>query len=320
MRINDALSTEEIRELIRPSDIRGLQAVLTTWAMIAGAFAWVAFDPSFISISAALVILGGRHLALGILMHDAAHYSLFKTRPLNDWIGGWVCAYPTWQDLRRYRGHHLDHHRFAGSERDPDLSLVSPFPISRRSLCRKFARDLSGISGFKRVYGLILMDLGFIRFTVANDMIRLDQKGRTKIQILKTAFRNLHGFLITNLLLFLILLACGHPALYLLWVASYLTTFSLFVRIRSIAEHACTQMDLDPLNSTRTTLANPLARITVAPIRVNFHLEHHLAMTIPYFNLPKSHRMLKQRGALNGAQIARGYFEILRIATTVRSR
>jgi fatty acid desaturase len=124
------------------------------------------------------------------------------------------------------------------------------------------------------------------------------------------------GWIITNAAMAGLLAAFGHPWLYLLWLGSYLTTFSVFVRIRSIAEHACTQLDLDPFKSTRTTHANWFARITVAPIRVNYHLEHHLLMTVPYFSLPKLHRLLAAKGALAGAYVSPGYMDVLRIATT----
>ncbi|MBI3541856.1 MAG: fatty acid desaturase family protein [Deltaproteobacteria bacterium] len=315
MKVTEILSNEEIKLLKSPSDARGWLAVATTWALIAAMFALVAWRPSTWTALVALVVLGGRHLALAILMHDCAHYSLFRTRALNDVVGRWLCAYPTWQDLPRYREHHLRHHKFAGSKDDPDLDLVAPFPVSRASLARKLARDASGVSGLKRVYGLLLMDLGFVKYTVSNVITKLPQGGRTKLDVLKTGARNLHGVALTNAALFGALWLGGHPALYLLWLGSYLTTFSVFVRVRSIAEHACTEQDLDPFKNTRSTEANWVARLTVAPIRVNYHLEHHLLMTVPYFNLPRLHRMLAERGALKNAYNAGGYAEVLLTAS-----
>lgn len=316
MKITEILSRDEMNALAKPSNVRGFLALATTWGMIGGSFALVTWTPSFLTVLIALIILGGRHLALAILMHDASHYSLFRTRSLNQWIGSWLCAYPTWQDLTRYREHHLRHHLYAGNEKDPDVSLIEGFPLTRASLVRKFIRDLTGISGIKRIYGLLLMDLGYIGYTVAADVRPIPQEGRTVLDVLKTGAKNLKGVLITNSALLGILSVLGHPELYLLWVVSYLTFFSLFVRIRSIAEHACTDRDLDPFRSTRTTEANPLARVTVAPHYVNYHLEHHLLMTVPNFRLPVLHRILKEKGILDkGAYYARGYLEVLKIST-----
>jgi len=315
--IEEFLDKNEINEFTQASDFHGFLAIATTWGMVLFSFALVGLYPSIWSILVALVLLGGRHLALAILMHDASHYSLFRTRKLNDLLGQWICAYPTWQDLNRYRSHHRKHHLLAGTAEDPDYSLVNGFPITLGSLFRKFLRDLIGVTGVKRIYGLLLMDLGFIKYTVASDVIWLPQGGRSMTDVITCAITNLHGVVITNFILFGVLYCLGHPWLYLLWIGSYLVPFSLFVRIRSIAEHACTRSGLNPLDSTRTTHANPLARITVAPHRVNYHLEHHMLMATPNYLLPKLHRLLRERGAHDAAIVSKGYFDVLRIATRI---
>lgn len=318
MKLQDFLSKEEILDLTKPSNLHGFLSVFTTWGLISFSFFMVAKWPNIFTIFVSLVLLGGRHLALAILMHDASHYSLFRTKWLNDFIGQWFCAYSTWQDLTRYRVHHMKHHKYAGSTDDPDLSLIKDFPITRRSFYRKIFRDLIGLSGVKRVYGLLAMDLGFIQYTVANEVVKIDDPERTLKKILINGIKNLHGVVITNTILFLVLWVFGHPSLYILWVASYLTTFSLIVRIRSLAEHAGTEMDLDPLKSTRTTFANPLARVTVAPHYVNYHLEHHILPSVPHQNFKKFHKILSEKGVYNGhGQLAKNYMSVLRLPTII---
>jgi fatty acid desaturase len=113
-----------------------------------------------------------------------------------------------------------------------------------------------------------------------------------------------------------LLTVLGHPTLYLLWVAAWLTTYSLVMRIRSIAEHA---MILDPerdLGNTRTTVARWWERLLIAPNYVNFHLEHHLLMTVPHYNLPRMHRLLRERGVLADACVTRGYPSVLAVAAS----
>ena len=94
-----------------------------------------------------------RQLGMAILMHDAAHRALFSNRKLNDWAGNWLCAYPIWSDTIPYRRYHLQHHAKTGGPEDPDLGLVTPFPITRSSLRRKVWRDLSGKTGIKFAKG-----------------------------------------------------------------------------------------------------------------------------------------------------------------------
>ncbi len=314
MKLNQLLNHEEIQDLIKTSDLRGFQAVLTTWFIILFSFFIVAWQPSVLTIVIALILIGGRHLALAILMHEAAHYSLFKTRRLNDIVGNWLCAYPSYQDLSRYRKHHLKHHRYAGSEQDPDIDLVAAYPTSKASLFRKFLRDLTGVTGLKRIVGLVLIAFDQIEYTVSGKLVPIQQNGKSRKEIFKIGVSRTLPFILTQSVLVAGLWALGHPELYLLWVASYMTTFSLFLRIRSIAEHACTQMDLDPFKNTRSMSANWIERLTVAPHRVNYHLEHHLLMTAPYFKLPELHRRLRERGALEDAYHVKNYSAMLRLA------
>jgi len=87
------------------------------------------------------------------------------------------------------------------------------------------------------------------------------------------------------------------------------------MRLRSIAEHGMVPDPADPLRNTRTTLARWWERLLLAPNRVNYHLEHHLVMAVPHYNLPRMHRLLRARGVLRDACVTRGYLDVLRLAS-----
>jgi fatty acid desaturase len=127
--------------------------------------------------------------------------------------------------------------------------------------------------------------------------------------------RNIWRPLLANAALFAILAALGHAWVFSVWAVAYLTMFSLVVRIRSLAEHACTERTDDQLLNTRTTHANLLARMTFAPLHVNYHLEHHLLPTVPYWQLPGLHRRLAQSDALPSQSVARGYLHVLQLVS-----
>jgi fatty acid desaturase len=250
-----------------------------------------------LAVGLALFVIGARQLGLAILMHEASHRSLFASRGVNDFVGSWLCAYPIWSDLHAYRPYHLQHHARTSTAEDPDLGLVLPFPITSASLLRKIGRDLSGRTGLK-----------FARAAWARTGARARHD--------RAARRTLVGFVTTNAVLLGALALFGHAELYLLWAGAWLTTNTLVTRIRSIAEHALAPDPDDDLRNTRTVLARPWERLLVAPNRVNFHLEHHLLMTVPHYHLPRMHRLLRERGALEGACIERGYLGILRRAAS----
>jgi fatty acid desaturase len=309
---NDVLSADEIRAFTRTSDLAGAWALVTTWGVVAATFWALARWPHPLGFAAAVVVLGGRQLALAVAMHEAAHGTLFHNRLLNE-IGGALCGWPVWADVARYRKHHLVHHNHTGTERDPDLALTTPFPTTRASLVRKVARDLLGLSGIKRVIGLSLVDLELLQYTVSSETKRLPWRGA--LHHARAGARNLPRVLVANVALAGALALAGHAWVYLAWLTAFLTTYSLVLRVRSIAEHACLDKTADPFRNTRTTRANPLARVLVAPLHVNYHLEHHLVMTVPWFRLPALHRVLVERGVLKPTAIAPGYLAVLQTAS-----
>jgi len=286
-------SRDEIASLLEMDDWRSWLSVATNWGLVCAAFALVAFFPNPLTILVALFVIGARQLGCAVLMHEAAHRSLFSNRTINDVVGQWLCAYPVWSDLRAYRPYHLQHHARTATDRDPDLHLVTRFPITRASLGRKIWRDLSGQTGVK-----------FARAAFRRTFLRWREPEARRAAI---------GMAVTNGALLLALALVGHAELYLLWAGAWLTTNTLVTRIRSIAEHALTPDADDPLGNTRTTLASVWERLLIAPNRVNYHLEHHLLMTVPHYRLPRMHRWLADRGVLERACVeTRGYAAVLR--------
>jgi len=298
----NALSRVELEELLAVSPWRSWVSLGVNWGLIAAAFALVARFPNPVTVLAALLVIGARQLGMAVIMHEAAHRTLFPNRALNDWAGNWLAAYPVWLDLHPYRTYHLQHHSKTWTKEDPDLALALPFPVTHASLRRKIWRDLSGQTGWKRAKATLYRDLG---------------KSRGKVRR-RTGFgwSALRGVVTTNVALFAVLAAVGHPALYLLWIGAWMTTYSMCMRIRSIAEHAMIEDPADPLRNTRTTLVGWWERLLLAPNRVNYHLEHHLFMTVPHYNLPRLHGALAARRVLDHACIERGYRNVLRRAAS----
>jgi fatty acid desaturase len=101
-----------------------------------------------------------------------------------------------------------------------------------------------------------------------------------------------------------------------MWLLPLATWYQLVSRIRNIAEHAVVPDNDDPLRNTRTTLANPIERLFIAPYGVNYHLEHHLFMFLPCWRLPQAHRALIRAGWRDRMELQSGYRAVLRAATT----
>jgi fatty acid desaturase len=314
--VSDIFSRDEIKMLTQASDLSGAYSVASVWGVILMTFGGVALSWNYLPIwgkvlicMIALVILAGRQLALAILMHDAAHHSLFKTKWCNMYLTDWLCARPIWQNVKLYRPYHLRHHAKTSQPDDPDLSLVKNFPISQNSFVRKVVRDLTGQSGLKFLFGRVLMDLELLEWSVANDPKPIPRANRTVVELGQNLLKNSSGMLLSNAVLYAVLRATGHAKLYWLWPMAYITPFPLFIRIRAMAEHAGLQSSKNTLENTRTTQAGWLARSLVAPIHVNYHMEHHLMASVPHQHLEKMHCMLRERELVPKPQ---GYMAVIK--------
>jgi fatty acid desaturase len=70
----------------------------------------------------------------------------------------------------------------------------------------------------------------------------------------------------------------------------------------------------DPLRNTRTTRANFLERLFIAPYYVNYHLEHHLVIYVPCYHLPRVHDILCTGPHASRMEVQPGYAAVLRLA------
>lgn len=300
MKASDYLSREELRQFTQRSDLWGLWQLLFNWSMIIAIFAMAITWTNPLTLLLAVILLGGRQLGLAVLMHEAGHKTLFDSARLNLILGQWMCAYPVLGDVEAYGASHRIHHRYAGTEQDPDLPNYRNYPVSKASFKRKLKRDLSGQTGltlFRMLFG------GEGR----NLMLREGERTNSER----------YGILV-NLLLFLMMLAAGVGEFYLLWVVAYFFVYPLIARIRQVAEHGNVSdlYDLDPRKNTRTTYANPVERLIFCPNGVNYHVEHHLLASVPAHKLKALHKTLLQKGFYQGHEtaLASGYLDVIRRA------
>jgi fatty acid desaturase len=286
----------EWARLTERSDWRGLALVGHAWAVIGLCLAMIWFFPNPLTVALTVMIVGARQLGLAILMHEAAHGQLSPNARLNDAVGEWLCAAPVGARLKTYRPYHLSHHKYAQQAEDPDLVLSAPFPVSRASLWRKIARDLTGLTFAKqRLLPLLALIAG-----------RAGPGGA------KAILGGTRPFLLANAILLGGLLLAGRPDVYFLgWLLPMATWFPLVTRLRNIAEHACVPDHDDPLRHARTTHANLIERALIAPYWVNYHCEHHMFMYLPCYRLPVAHKLLAGKGVTARMEVQPGYWGVL---------
>jgi fatty acid desaturase len=302
MRARDFLTEEQLIEVRHRATWKGAALIAHAWVLILGAIALVAWWPNPLTYLLAVAIIGSRQLGLAILMHDGAHGCLSPDEKLNLRLSQWFCAYPIFAETRAYRRYHLQHHARTQQEDDPDLILSAPFPITRLSYRRKFFRDITGQTGYQQRKAQLLNALGPAEWPFHRRAAHF--------------WETLGPQCVANAILLAALVAAGIWWAYpLLWLVPLLTWQMVITRIRNIAEHAVVPDSNDPLRNTRTTRANLLERLFIAPYYVNYHLEHHLLFYVPCYNLPKVHRILGQSRFAGRMEVQPGYAAVLRLAT-----
>ncbi len=320
---------------------RGGWLVVHAWAVVAlaafgGAWAWhIHWALGLLATPLALAIIGGRQLGLSILMHDGAHGLLHPDRRINNWLGQWPSGAATGSDLHAYRAYHLTHHKYTQQPEDPDLALSAPFPTSKASLRRKIIRDLTGQTFYKQRRAQLATAWRGVKAILRDEGIAGEQSGKrdtsagrmlnrsgvdapvASVEGAKATARTVGRFLLVQILVLAVSLLFWGWTPFLLWIAALATTFQLFLRVRNVAEHACTTTGSDdPFTHARTTLASHWERATVAPYWVNYHSEHHLFMGVPCYGLPRAHQLLGEGGYHPRMTIEPGYGAVLRRVVT----
>ncbi|MCP5163176.1 MAG: fatty acid desaturase family protein [Hahellaceae bacterium] len=304
------LSQSDIAPFIQKSDGAAIRMIVVNWGLIVLAFVLPSLWLNPLTLLVSLVILANRQLGLGILMHDCAHSALFTRRPINQWVGKWLCAAPILADLDGYRRYHLRHHSAAGTTADPDYPNYRNYPVSRRSLMRKILRDLSGLSGLKTLSAILLMHAGVIDYDMSYQ--KSAAKKLSAGEMAGNLWKNLRAFFVVHLVMASVLWGFGLLPFYALWWLAFMTLNMFFARIRNAAEHANVPdlLDVDPRLHARTTRVGLWERLTFAPNHVNYHLEHHWVPSVPPYRLAAFHRFLLQKGLLEGVEIAQGYARV----------
>ncbi|MBW8883670.1 MAG: fatty acid desaturase, partial [Planctomycetia bacterium] len=82
---------------------------------------------------------------------------------------------------------------------------------------------------------------------------------------------------------------------------------------RAFAEHSQPYADtIANRHRLITFLSNPIERIFVSPLNMNYHAAHHLWPSIPYYNLPQADREIRHNpAAVEGLEWRGSYFAYL---------
>ncbi len=286
------IGRSELKKLCALRPWKAIVALVFDWIVIALAIATGHHFSNIFAYLPAVAIIGGRMHALGVLMHEAAHGRMFKSRFANDWVGDLFAAWPIMLTVGGYRQNHMAHHRHTNTGSDPDwvAKLDDPsfsFPQKARTLVTKAAGYLVAANSIR--------DLRRI-------LPRLSKNGRHSLhyKLARLSFYLFWALLFYHLGIW--------KSVFLYWLVPYMTVFFLVQHVRSVAEHFGSMDYSNELTGTRTVKPLFWERWFFAPHNINYHLEHHLYPDVPFYNLPELHRQLiRNPGYRSHAHVTRGY-------------
>ena len=229
------------------------------------------------------VVMGVVLHGIGNFMHEGIHGNLFRDRRWDRWYG-FLCGAPTLFSVTAYRVNHLLHHKHTRTEQDPDEMLnITP---------RKWL--LSAFFYYWFVFGAFVYSFHVTHVAKACGTRKERTQVVRELTLITLAVVGLLGA--AGWLGFLdVMIHC--------WIIPLLVAACL-ANVRGWAEHQLTQGD-HPLRQTRSVTSNPV--YSFLNIHLNYHLEHHLFPGVPWYNLPKVHRLLQEEYQKAGASIYRSY-------------
>jgi fatty acid desaturase len=93
----------------------------------------------------------------------------------------------------------------------------------------------------------------------------------------------------------------------LLWAVPIFTSFSFYMVLRQLVQHG--NGGRGWLTNTRVFFVNPFINFSVFPIGQEYHLPHHLFVTVPHYRLKKLHELLLEYPEYREqATVVEGYF------------
>ena len=221
----------------------------------------------------AFLLMGRGHCLLNILGHEAAHRLLFPNRRVNDFVGRWLLAYPTFQAFTAYRRVHFAHHRDELGPEEPDLALYRGYPIARRLVAPQAAPRPVRRSAPTRTSRAS----GTACARAASRPAR-SSPCRSSCSAASIAF--------------------GAWPAYVVWILSWSTLWKFSNRLRAIAEHGGMERSSDRRRTTHVIRQTRSPATCMVPYNTGWHLAHHVDMGVPWRNLPALHDELVRSGWL----------------------
>ena len=223
-----------------------------------------------------VILLGYSYYQFQFILHETSHKTMFTNTKVNEFVGNLIGVLAGY-DFKTYRVNHMKHHKFLGTDQDPE-----------------FGNFIHEENESKSKIFLLLKSLFFIDFLLLlkNLLLNNQKKGEKSFNAIYLS--------IPLYLFFMIIMYKNdisgliyHVFILLLSVGSI--TFFLN-RYRGLSEHP---MGKTAEKSMYTkTNKNILFQFLFANFNFNYHIEHHIFPEISSYYYPSINKILDEKNIL----------------------
>lgn len=237
-----------------------------------------------------VAFVASRQHALMVLAHEGIHKRLSRILWINDWLARLTAAFPVFISLAKWRFIHLYHHQYTHTADDPDRAIYARYPLAGRKFFRLLLLDVCGLNVISTLKYFI--DIPFVSASFNRRFLGESREAQYRQIADMRAFACFWAAVLgggvllggsTAVLLFI-----------LYWLVPYCTLAQMFFRVRGAIEHGNVPDPANPYQQTRTYRLHSALRFFFSPKQVNYHLEHHLYPSVPFYYLPRLHTLLLQ--------------------------
>lgn len=259
--------------------------IAVSWSAIAFA-CWLTLGISWWLYPLSFILIANRILALSLICHEGLHRTLHSNGRWNDWLGRYLCAFPTFISFSKYRRLHLLHHTAVGSDHwDPDRHLYERYPMKFRDF---FFRLIRRVLTFRTAHDFILY---YTEFPEALRRKRLSD-GSLFVLSPRSDFVAFASFQIA--LLAVVALTESWFFFFAFYLAPLILLTQPYVMLMGGLQHGPLRRQGE--NVSRTVAGSKIYMWLLLPLDINYHAEHHRDPNIPHYWLAQRAKDLRAEG------------------------
>ncbi|MCV2869134.1 fatty acid desaturase family protein [Defluviimonas sp. WL0002] len=268
------LTRQELKQFMRRSDLPALRHLAGWILMLGSTTAAVHLTMGTPWIWPAMFVHGIVVVHHFALQHECCHYTVFRTRWLND-VFGTLCGLIIALPHQYFRYEHCDHHTHTQLKgHDPEL-------IELPGSLRAYLWYITAVPYWRSNLGGLFLH-AFGRISEA-DLVFLPREARATVIWEARAYLAVYAVVLAGSV------ATGSTAAHWYWLLPSLLGQPVMRAIR-MTEHVGRPNIADMRENTRTNLTNRFLRFL--GWNMNYHAEHHYAASVPFHALPRLHAKL----------------------------